>query len=125
MKKSKQVYLLLISIYFSSCGEVYYLQTKNDPCKEIYGKWKMYKRSYPNNKFRLEEFETAIWIFDVDGTLTINDSIKKTYRLEYCEKLFIGLDSQSMNVNMSKDTLHLSRISYSQVYSTISFKKIN
>ena len=116
---SKTIYLFFFLFVVNVSAQT----EKKSLCKEIYGKWETYYIQLPFGIDPIDKSE--IWVFEEDGTLTINNE-KQTYRLEEnCTKLFIGTDPNFFAIIMYKNTLFITKTVLLHESYVLRFKKNN
>ena len=115
---SKRIFLILIlsSLHI-------YSQNKTNYCNEIYGKWETF---YIENPFGIDSKDKSeTWVFNENGTVVI-DGKMTTYSFdENCLKLIIKDDSKFFSIEISNDTLFMTkRVLIHESYN-LRLKKIN
>ncbi|RUT70642.1 hypothetical protein D0817_09200 [Flavobacterium cupreum] len=97
----------IISVFFLLSSVHFYCQEKTNDCKEIYGKWKTYYMQLPFGIDSKDKSET--WVFNENGTLTVDEKMSRYTLDEDCSKFTIEGDLNFFSIKITGDTLFMSK----------------
>lgn len=100
-----------------------YSQKSTSSCNEVYGKWKTY---YIQEPFGVDpKDKSEIWIFNEDGTFTIDGKMNKYSVDNDCSKLIIEGHLNFFSIEIRKDTLFMTKRILKHESYNLRLKKIN
>ncbi|WP_369618075.1 hypothetical protein [Flavobacterium sp. CFS9] len=101
MRKIIFLFFILVGFHVSAQADT------NDLCQQLYGRWETYYIQLP---FGIDPpNKNEIWIFNENGTLTINGKMSGYKLDEDCSKLYIGSGTKPFSMVFFKDTLYLNK----------------